>query len=84
MLVISSRVQRTLEVFSWIMIVFILGGLLLLCLLFASPSNWLGALFGLVGYDLEVRAFSFFPKRGLIGFFWVPLQRILEQVVSPI
>ncbi len=61
-LVISSRVQRTLEVFSWIMIVFVLGGLLLLCLLFASPINWLGALFGLVGYDLELRAFSFVPK----------------------
>jgi hypothetical protein len=57
----KKRIERTLELLNWIMIVLILGTLFLLCVIFASPSSWLAALVGLVGYDLKAGQFSFAP-----------------------
>jgi hypothetical protein len=43
-------------------VTFILATLLVLCLIFAAPQNWLGAALGFVGYDLSVRRFSLIPE----------------------
>jgi hypothetical protein len=68
----GKRIERTLEILNWIMIVFILGTLLLLCLLFAAPGRWLAAIVGLGGFDLSAGRFNFVPADAdwlLIGAF---------------
>lgn len=61
-LMFGTRIERTLEILNWILIVFILGGMTLLCIVFASPSKWLGALVGFAGFDLREGRFSYFPE----------------------
>jgi hypothetical protein len=68
----GRRIERTLELLNWIMIVFILGNLLLLCLLFAGAGTWLGAATGFFGFDLRAGEFNFVPPGAdwfLIGAF---------------
>ncbi|MGH7966559.1 MAG: Nramp family divalent metal transporter [Candidatus Binatia bacterium] len=60
-LLCGNRIEHTLEILNWILIVFILGGLTLLCLFFTSPGRWLGAAVGFVGFDWQKGTFSFFP-----------------------
>ncbi|HKG21740.1 MAG TPA: Nramp family divalent metal transporter, partial [Blastocatellia bacterium] len=60
-LVVGRRIERTLEILNWILIVFILGTLLVLCLIFASPDRWLAALAGFVGFDIKAGGFNFIP-----------------------
>lgn len=61
-LLFGRRIERTLEILNWILILFILGGMLLLCLLFFVPHLWLGALAGYFGFDLRVNRFNFVPE----------------------
>ncbi|HYN24522.1 MAG TPA: Nramp family divalent metal transporter [Pyrinomonadaceae bacterium] len=68
----GKRIERTLEILNWIMIVLILGTLFLLCLLFAAPYRWLAAVVGLVGFDSSAGGFNFLPPDAdwlLIGAF---------------
>lgn len=68
----GKRIERTLEILNWIMIVLILGTLFLLCLIFATPDRWLGAVIGLVGFDLNAGRFNLLPADAdwlLIGAF---------------
>lgn len=71
-LLVSRHIERTMEVFNWILIVFILGGLALLCLLFVAPASWLAMILGFVGFDLTTAVFNFLPSGAdwfLIGAF---------------
>ncbi len=71
-LVVGRRIERTLEILNWILIVFILGTLMVLCLIFASPDRWLAAAVGFVGFDVQTGAFKFFPDNAdwlLLGAF---------------
>ncbi len=68
----GKRIERTLEILNWIMIVLILGTLFLLCLVFATPNRWLAAFVGLVGFELNAGRFNFLPPDAdwlLIGAF---------------
>ncbi len=58
----GKRIERTLEILNWVMVVMILGTLLVLCLLFAAPNSWLNAFVALVGYDLQAQQFVFLPQ----------------------
>ena len=60
-LLIGRRIERTLELLNWVLIVVILGSFLVLALLFASPATWLAAGAGFVGYDTEAGGFRFLP-----------------------
>ena len=60
-LLFGRRIERSLESLNWILLAFILGGLTLLCILFASPSHWLATLTGFVGFDLSTRSFNLIP-----------------------
>ena len=40
-LFIGRRIERTLELLNWILIIFILGGFLVLALIYVSPETWL-------------------------------------------
>jgi hypothetical protein len=71
-LLTGRHIERTLEILNWILIVFILGGLLLLCLFFADSQRWLEAGVGFVGFNLPAGTFLFFPPGAdwfLIGAF---------------
>jgi hypothetical protein len=68
----GKRIERTLEILNWIMIVLILGALFLLCVVFATPDRWLGAVVGFVGFDLNAGRFNLLPADAdwlLIGAF---------------
>ncbi len=71
-LILGQRIERTLEIFNWILLVFIFGGLILFCLLYTAPGKWLEAAVGFVGFNLQTRTFNFFPAGAdwfLIGAF---------------
>jgi hypothetical protein len=71
-LLFGKRIERTLEILNWILILFILGGMAFLCLLFFSPRVWLEAIAGYIGYDLRAGGFQFIPEGAdwfLIGAF---------------
>ena len=61
-LLVGRRIERTLELLNWVLIVFILGGFLVLALLYVSPSTWLAAGAGYVGFDTTTGSFSFIPS----------------------
>jgi hypothetical protein len=71
-LLFGKRIERTLEILNWIMIVFIFAALFILCLLYAGSDRWLAALFGFIGFDTQTGSFNFFPANAdwlLIGAF---------------
>ncbi|MEW6126647.1 MAG: Nramp family divalent metal transporter [Acidobacteriota bacterium] len=68
----GKRIERTLEILNWTLIVCILGTLIVLCVLYGSSSKWLGAAAGFFAFDLESKSFSLFPAGAdwfLIGAF---------------
>ncbi|CAN7599857.1 Nramp family divalent metal transporter [Phenylobacterium sp. LjRoot219] len=71
-LLVGRRIERTLELLNWVMVAVILCGLLLLCLLVAPPSKWIGAVVGFAGYDWDRGHFALLPPGAdwfLIGAF---------------
>ncbi len=61
-LLIGRRIERTLEILNWILVIFILGGFLVLSLILVAPSVWLATLTGFVGFDPVTRSFNFIPS----------------------
>ena len=60
-LLVGKRIERTLELLNWILIVCILGGFFVLALLLVPAETWFAAAVGLVGFDTVGGAFHFFP-----------------------
>lgn len=61
-LLVGRRIERTLELLNWVMVVAILGGLGALALLFVAPETWLRALAGFFAFDLQTNEFRFIPE----------------------
>jgi hypothetical protein len=61
LLMLGRRIERTLELLNWVMVVCILGGFLALGLYFVPASTWAAAAVGFVGFDLPRGQFSFLP-----------------------
>ncbi len=61
LLTLGRRIERTLELLNWVMVVAILGGFFLLGLFLVPGATWTAALTGLVGFDLPRGTFSFVP-----------------------
>lgn len=61
LLLVGRRIERTLELLNWVMVVVILGGFLALALYFVPSGTWLSAAAGLFGFDRPTGAFSFLP-----------------------
>jgi hypothetical protein len=71
-LLIGRRIERTLEILNWILVVCIIGGFLLLCIVLVAPETWLAALAGFVGFSPTTGHFTFLPQGAdffLIGAF---------------
>lgn len=60
-LLVGRRIERTLELLNWILVVCILGGFLVLAVLFVPSATWLAAAAGLVGFDAARGTFNFLP-----------------------
>src|SRR5206468_439044 len=58
----GRRIERMLELLNWIMVIAILGSLLVLCLVFATPGQFLGMGLGFFGFDLGAGRFHFLPE----------------------
>jgi hypothetical protein len=58
---VGKRVERTLELLNWVLVVVILGGFLTLAVAFVPARTWAAAVVGLAGFDLVGGAFDFFP-----------------------
>lgn len=58
---VGKRIERTLELLNWILLVSILGGFLAIALYLVPPETWLAAAAGLGGYDASAAGFSFLP-----------------------
>ena len=61
LLMLGRRIERTLELLNWVMVVCILGGFLALGLYFVPASTWAAAAMGFLGFDLPRGQFSFLP-----------------------
>ncbi len=71
-LTIGRRIERTLEILNWVLVVAILGTLGILCLAFVPLPIWGAALAGLIGLDPASGEFTFLPAGAdffLIGAF---------------
>jgi hypothetical protein len=60
-LLMGRRIARTLELLNWVLVTCILGGFLVLALLYVPASTWLAAVSGFAGYDPRSGAFNFMP-----------------------
>ena len=58
---IGRRIERTLELLNWLLVVAILGSFLVLALLYVPGPTWAGGALGLTGFDLTRGTFDFFP-----------------------
>jgi hypothetical protein len=72
-LLVGRRIERTLELFNWVLIVGILGSFLVLALVFVAPATWTAAAAGMIGFDVGRGAFSFLPA----GVDWVLLAALV-------
>jgi hypothetical protein len=58
----GRRIARTLEWLNWILVVVILGGFLILGLIYVPAGTWGSALAGFTGFDSRSGSFSFLPE----------------------
>jgi hypothetical protein len=71
-LLVGRRIERTLEILNWILVIVIIGSFLVLSVLFVAPSTWIAAVAGFIGYAPSTGRFTFLPPGAdyvLIGAF---------------
>jgi hypothetical protein len=71
-LLFGRRIERTLEILNWILVIVILGSFLVLALIFVAPSTWIAAATGFFGFAPSTGKFMFLPEGAdyfLIGAF---------------
>jgi hypothetical protein len=60
-LTVGRRIERTLEILNWVLVVTILGGFFVLTLLFVPAGTWVEAAAGFGGFDLTNSRFDLLP-----------------------
>jgi hypothetical protein len=60
-LTFGRRIERTLELLNWVLVVAIISTFIVLCVVFVAPQTWVAALAGLVGLDPTSGTFTFVP-----------------------
>ena len=58
---VGRRIERTLELLNWALVLSILGGFLVLAVLFVPGATWVAAVSGLAGFDAADGVFNLFP-----------------------
>jgi hypothetical protein len=72
-LLVGRRIERTLELFNWVLIAGILSSFLVLALVFVPSPVWVAAAGGMAGFDPAAGRFSFLPA----GVDWVLLAALV-------
>ena len=72
-LLVGRRIERTLELFNWVLIVGILSSFLVLALAFVPAPVWGSALGGLVAFDTDAGRFTLLPS----GVDWILLAALI-------
>lgn len=62
LLLFGRRVERTLEILNWILVVAILGSFLALALAFVPARTWLATALGFIALDPSTGRFTFLPE----------------------
>lgn len=71
-LLVGRRIERTLEILNWVLVVVIIGSFLVLAVIFVAPATWIAAFAGFIGYSPASGTFTFLPAGAdyvLIGAF---------------
>jgi hypothetical protein len=61
-LTVGRRIERTLEILNWVLVVCILSGFFILAMLFVPARTWLAGAVALGGFDLSRGRFDFVPS----------------------
>ena len=61
-LLFGRRIERTLELLNWLLVVCILGSFLVLAAIFVPGETWLAAIAGFSGYDTANARFDLLPE----------------------
>jgi hypothetical protein len=61
LLLAGRRIERTLELLNWVMVVCILGGFFALAVFFVPAATWVAAAGGFLGFDRVSGTFNFLP-----------------------
>ena len=79
-LTVGRRIERTLEILNWVLVITILGGFFVLALLFVAGRAWLEAAAGFGGFDLAERDASIHCRRVPTSFCWARSSRTQARV----
>lgn len=60
-LMLGRRIGRTLEILNWLLVTVIIGGFLVMALIFVPGGTWLAALIGFAGIDARTGSFDLMP-----------------------
>jgi hypothetical protein len=60
-LLVGRRIERTLELLNWVLVICILGSFIVLAILFVPPDTWLAAVAGFAGFDAARGDFDLLP-----------------------
>lgn len=60
-LLVGRRIERTLELLNWILVIAIMSTFVVLCIVFVAPATWVAAIAGFVGLDPATGEFTFLP-----------------------
>lgn len=60
-LLFGKRIERTLELFNWVLVICIISSFIVLALMFVPSATWLAGLVGFVGIDTTTNSFAFLP-----------------------
>ena len=61
-LLLGRRIARTLELLNWVLVVCILGGFLVLGMIYVPVHTWTSALSGFLGFNAQAGKFIFLPE----------------------
>jgi hypothetical protein len=61
-LLVGRRIERTLEILNWVLVIAILGSFLILAMIFVAPSTWIAAATGFFGFAPSTGRFMFLPE----------------------
>lgn len=61
-LLVGRRIERTLELLNWVLVACILGGFLVLAVLFVPGETWLAGAVGYAGFDAATGTFVPLPR----------------------
>lgn len=61
-LLIGRRIERTLEILNWVLVVVIIGSFAVLAVIFVAPATWVAAATGFFGYSPTTGRFLFLPE----------------------